>query len=470
MLPPHICLSPELFNKAFPFHFIFNRHLEIIQAGEVLQRIGSELIIGSQFEQFFYIERPNIAVDFDSINKKSRSMFILQFIPSKIQFKGQMMYEPEKEVMFFLGSPWVTDTASLSPSGIKLKDFAIHDPIVDFFFLLQTKNTALADSEKLTSELTKQKVQLQNALRIRERLSKVASKQAEKLEESLRELKQTQTQLIHAEKMSGLGQMVAGIAHEINNPVSFIYGNLEHIEDYTQNLLKLISFYQQCDCHHLEQIQEYIEEIELDFVIEDLPTIIKSIKMGSERIREIVLSLRNFSRLDEAEIKKANVHEGIDSTLLILQHRLKSPHNIEIIKNYGNLPLLECLPGQLNQVFMNIISNAIDAFNNNQSEQLRKIIITTEMKGNDFATIRIADNGSGITDKVKTKLFDPFFTTKPVGKGTGLGLSISYQIIVEKHHGKLWCESEIGKGTEFWIEIPLYRSSIKRDCRLKVKG
>ncbi|MEO1428580.1 MAG: ATP-binding protein [Cyanobacteria bacterium J06633_8] len=457
MLPPHVCLSPELFTKAFPFHFIFNRDLEIIQAGEVLQRITSELIIGSKVEQMFQIERPNIVINFDSIVKKSRSLFILNFLHREIQLKGQMMYEPEKEMIFFLGSPWVTDTASLSPSGVKLKDFAIHDPIVDFFFLLQTKNTALADSEKLTAELTKQKIQLQNALRIREQLSKVASKQAEKLEESLKELKETQTQLIQAEKMSGLGQMVAGIAHEINNPVSFIYGNLRHIEDYSQNLLKLVNFYQQCDCHNITEIQEYIEEIELDFVIEDLPTIIKSIKIGAERIREIVLSLRNFSRLDEAEVKKVDIHEGIDSTLLILQHRLNNVSNIEIIKNYNNLPLVECLPGQLNQVFMNIISNAIDALNNNKSQKSGKISITTKVSENNFAVIKIADNASGIPDKIKTKLFDPFFTTKPVGQGTGLGLSISYQIVVEKHNGKLWYESEIGKGTEFCIEIPLLR-------------
>ena len=368
-----------------------------------------------------------------------------------------MIYESQEELIFFLGSPWITENGSLSPAGIKLKDFAIHDPMVDFFFLLQSKNTALEDSERLTTELTKQKIQLQNALEVKERLNKIASKQAKKLEESLRELKQTQTQLIQAEKMSSLGQMVAGIAHEINNPISFIYGNLEHIDNYSHNLLKLINYYQQCKCHNLEQIQEYIEEIELDFIIEDLPTIIKSVKIGAERITEIVLSLRNFSRLDEAEVKKVDIHEGIDNTLLILQHRLKTESNIEIVKNYGSLPLVECLPGQLNQVFMNIISNAIDAFNN-KNQKLKKIEITTEFTENNFATIRIADNGSGIKEKVKTKLFDPFFTTKPVGKGTGLGLSISYQIIVEKHYGKIWCESELGKGTEFWIQIPLSRS------------
>ena len=474
MVAPHLCLSPELFNKAFPFHFIFNRNLEIIQVGEVLQRITCESIIGEKIDKYFDIERPNIAIDFDTINKKSRSLFILNFVCNKMQLKGQMMYEQEREVIFFLGSPWITDTTSLAPLGVKLKDFAIHDPIVDFIFLLQAKGTALADAEKLTTELTKQKIQLENALRIKEQLGKVTAKQAKKLEESLRELKQTQTQLIQAEKMSGLGQMVAGIAHEVNNPISFIYGNLTHLEDYSESLLKLINFYQKCDCYEIAEAQKYIGEIDLDFLIDDLPKIINSMKMGTERISQIVLSLRNFSRLDESEIKKADINEGIDSTLLILQHRLKSRFNIEIIKKYSNLPLVECLPGQLNQVFMNIISNAIDELNNysdklydreKENNNPGQIIITTEISQRNSVIICIADNGPGIIEKVKTKLFDPFFTTKPVGKGTGLGLSISYQIIVEKHQGKLWCESALGIGTKFWIEIPLSRSK----SRSKVK-
>jgi signal transduction histidine kinase len=461
MIPPHLCLSPELFSQAFPFHFVFNRNLEIIQTGAVLQSMTSQSIIGSKIEQYFQIKRPpKIAIDFDYICKKSQFLFIVEFIHNGMQLKGQMMYEQEYEVIFFLGSPWVTNTASLAPLGIKLKDFAIHDPIVDFLFLLQAKDISLADAEKLTSELTAQKIELQNALEIKENLAKITAEQAQELEESLAKIKQTQMQLVQAEKMSSLGQMVAGIAHEINNPVSFIQGNLEHIENYSESLLNLINFYQQCDCYNITQIKQYIEEIELDYLIEDLPKIINSMRIGAKRISEIVLSLRNFSRLDEAEVKKVDIHEGIESTLLLLQHRLESDVNIRIIRNYSQLPLIECLPGQLNQVFMNIISNAIDVFDNDsyKNHDYAEITITTEALKTNSVVICIADNGLGITEEIQAKLFDPFFTTKAVGKGTGLGLSISYQIVVEKHKGKLWCESELGRGTKFWIEIPLCAS------------
>jgi signal transduction histidine kinase len=292
-------------------------------------------------------------------------------------------------------------------------------------------------------------------------------KEAEaELQKILHELQQTQAQLIQTEKMSSLGQLVAGVAHEINNPVNFISGNINYVNQYTKGLLELLCLYQQEYPNPKQKIQEKAEDIELDFLIDDMPKILSSMKMGTQRIKDIVLSLRNFSRLDEAEMKAVDIHEGIDSTLLILQNRLKArpEHSaIEIIKDYGNLPLVECYPGQLNQVFMNIISNAIDALdsynqkhshleiNNNSS----KITIRTELVNNSRVVVLIVDNGSGMTQEVKRKLFDPFFTTKPVGQGTGLGLSISYKIIVEKHAGVLRCESELGKGTEFWIEIPL---------------
>ncbi|WP_414526748.1 GAF domain-containing protein [Nodularia chucula] len=292
-----------------------------------------------------------------------------------------------------------------------------------------------------------------------------AKAKAAQLETALSELQTTQSQLIQTEKMSSLGQLVAGIAHEINNPVNFIYGNLSHANNYVQELLQLLELYKLHYPQPNPQIYSLIKAIDLDFLVEDLPKTISSMQIGTERIRSIVLSLRNFSRLDEAENKAVDLHEGIDNTLLILQHRLKAnakSNGIKIIKNYGKLPRIECYAGQMNQVFMNIISNAIDALED-QVELSRKgsaipspiIWISTQVSlDQSRLIIRIVDNGPGMTEEVKKRIFDPFFTTKSVGKGTGLGLAISYQIVVEKHGGVMECISNIGQGTEFRISLP----------------
>ena len=288
------------------------------------------------------------------------------------------------------------------------------------------------------------------------------------LQKTLQELKRTQTQLVQNEKMISLGQIVAGVAHEINNPVSFIYSNLSHANSYARDLLELVKLYQQHYPNPVPEIEAIAEEIELDFLVEDFSKLMNSMRSGAERIRQIVLSLRNFSRLDESEFKTVDIHEGLESTLSILQHRLNETTEnpkIEVIKDYGDLPRVACYPGELNQVFVNILSNAIDAFEelfSENSEGLKKptISIGTEMRG-EKVSIRIADNGPGIPEKFRQRLFDPFFTTKPVGKGTGLGLSISYQIVVEKHGGQLTCISTPSLGTEFLIEIPLNQESRK---------
>ncbi len=288
-----------------------------------------------------------------------------------------------------------------------------------------------------------------------------AQKQAQKIEQTLQELQKTQSQLVQSEKMSSLGQLVAGVAHEINNPVNFIYGNLTHANNYTEDILSLIKLYEQEYPQATPKIQEEIEALDVDFLASDLPKLMKSMMVGAERIRGIVQSLRTFSRLDEAEMKKVDVHEGIESSLMILQHRLKPKEEhagIEIIKKYDKLPQIVCFAGQLNQVFMNLIANAIDALEEGVCKgqvSTPTITITTEMLDNNYVTIHIRDNGIGIPEEVQKRLFDPFFTTKPVGVGTGLGLSISYQIIVDRHDGQLHCLSEPGKGTEFIIEIPI---------------
>lgn len=291
-----------------------------------------------------------------------------------------------------------------------------------------------------------------------------AQTQAQQLSEALGYLRKTQSQLIQSEKMSSLGHLVAGIAHEINNPVNFISGNLTHASDYFQDLHHLIELYQEHYPDPVPELQAYAEEIDLEFLLEDLSRLLSSMHVGTERIRQIVLSLRNFSRLDEAEVKPVNLHDGIDSTLLILQGRLKAKGawtGIEVRKNYGNLPLIECYASQLNQVFMNLLSNAIDALYDRPEP--RRITITTDVDlaeadgKTKVAKIIIQDNGAGMPENVRQQIFDPFFTTKPVGQGTGLGLSISYQIVVEKHHGWISCTSQPGEGTAFTIEIPVKR-------------
>ncbi|CBN53758.1 MULTISPECIES: hybrid sensor histidine kinase/response regulator [Kamptonema] len=293
--------------------------------------------------------------------------------------------------------------------------------------------------------------------------------------QNLTELQQAQTQLIQNEKMASVGQLVAGVAHEINNPISFILGNVEHAENYFQELITALNIYQKYSSINNPEIKTQIEALDLPFILEDLPQLLNSMKEGTERIRGISISLRTFSRADSTSKVRFNIHEGIDSSLLILRHRLKANDHkpeIQVIKDYGEIPPLECYPGQLNQVFLNIIANAIDALEEWNIERSRdeikanpnKITIRTfltdesekmiEDNSTSHVIISIADNGMGMTEEVKQRVFNHLFTTKSVGKGTGLGLSISRSIIEEKHGGWLSCNSAPGDGTEFIIEIP----------------
>ncbi len=342
-------------------------------------------------------------------------------------------------------------------------------------------------------DITKRKI-AEDALRESEARFR---EQAQELELALNQLKCAQAQLIQAEKMLSLGQMVAGVAHEINNPVTFIYGNLTPAREYFQDLIRLLEGYQKTYPNPIPEIRQIVEDIDLEFLMEDWQQLVDSMQVGAERIRQIVRSLLLFSRQNTSQKKPIDIHQGIDNTLLLLQHRLKAEgvnasgcdrapdSEIKVIKDYGQLPLITCYSGQLNQVFMNILCNAIDALENQPSPRI--ITIRTELGNQDSSfrehqsngvrngnksaptpysslttpsvVIRIADNGTGISEEVQKKIFDPFFTTKSVGSGMGLGLSTSYQIVVEKHQGQISCISTPGKGTELIVEIPVNSKS-----------
>jgi signal transduction histidine kinase len=374
--------------------------------------------------------------------------------------KKNVVLEDARRTELFAHDPYIIKNQPLS---VLCTPIVHQSKLTGILYLENNRVTGAFTSDRLgiLSLLTSQvSISIENII-----LYAREQEKSQQLQESLYKLQQTQTQLVHTEKISSLGQLVAGVAHEVNNPVSFINGNLSHINQYVKDLTKILKLYQKHLPEAPTEIAEEMAAIDLEYMLEDLPQMINSMQLGTSRIKEIMQSLRNFSRNDGDEKRAINLHEGIDATLMILSHRLKAQPErpaIVIIKEYNNLPPVECYPGQLNQVFMNLIANAVDALDeSNQGKtylEIQKnpnaITINTTAK-EDWVTITIADNGPGMSEHVREKLFNAFFTTKVEGKGTGLGLSISHQIITEKHGGTIECISSSGEGAKFVITIPV---------------
>lgn len=402
-------------------------------AQQLLGEIEADL---EQFPQRYHLHKAD-----------SQQLYPLDELPGQIALSGQSVRRDDLELHH--------------PDGIIPLDMA-STPLLDDQGQVDTVIVAFQDIRE-RKEAQKLLADYNQTLE-----NQVVQRTAE-LQTTLSQLQRTQAQLVHTEKMSSLGQLVAGVAHEINNPISFIFGNIRYTKEYISDLISLLNAYKNAYPNPKASIRELADSIDINYLVDDIQRILESMNSGAERIRNIVLSLRNFARLDESETKTVNLHEGLDSTLMVLQSRLKSQTNrqaIQVIKNYGDIPKVHCYPSELNQVFLNVLNNAIDALGS-KDERSRDlslnesltITIATEVTQDHHVSIKIKDNGVGMSTEVCKRIFDPFFSTKPVGSGTGLGLSMSYQIIVEKHRGNLYCESELGRGTTVTIQLPCSRDT-----------
>ncbi|MGF1522601.1 MAG: ATP-binding protein [Leptolyngbyaceae cyanobacterium] len=473
-------LTPELLDEVFPFHLVFDTSLAIAQVGHALAGILQQSVVGKQFSHEFTILRPKLTVSVEAILSKKNQLFFVKHHHSPLQLKGQIVFSQEENVLLFLCSPWAADSTILPQIGIRLKDYAIHDSMIDYLLLQRTHQTALEDLKKVNQELLQKYAELEESLNTQKLLAASTAEQFQRSSTLLEELKETQAKLLQADKMSALGCLSAGIAHEINNPTSFLYGNIPHAQEYFQNLLVIIETYQKAYPLPDKHVARQLRQLDFAFIKRDLPTLLNSMMVGAERIIDIVKSLQSFSRANEAYKKAVNIHDGINSTLTILNSRLKAAGHrpaITVVQEYADLPLVECYAGPLNQVFMNLIVNAIDALEERSHMQPNvagppqltdnfspngssvtdwhpTLTIKTQLLPENWVQVLVQDNGMGIPHNIQQRIFEPFFTTKAVGKGTGLGMSISYQIVVDQHKGRLSFESQEGMGTWFKVELP----------------
>lgn len=501
--PIERCLPPNCFGQVFPFHFVFNRDLEIVQAGEVLQRIAPAGFIGGQLDQFFQIQRPKVAVEFDAIIKRSKKFFLIESLAKGFQLKGQMMHVVEEDVIFFIGSLWVTDLSNIKDYGVKLQDFATHEPTTDFLYLLQAKSTALADTTKLAEELAAKQAQLEQTLGI-------VQEKNDNLQAALNQLETTQDQLIQSEKMAALGQLIAGIAHEINTPLGAIRSSVENIADFLdRNLETLPSFFQtlSAECNQffftllnsakqdkailssrekrklkrsnirileaegvdraddiadtlaelncfdgiaelvpLIQAPEGLQTLNMVYQFSTLLNSTQTIKTATDKAAKVVFALKSYSHYDHTGNKaETNLIGDIETVLTLYQGQLKN--GIEVVRNYGEIPPVLCFHDELSQVWTNLIHNALQAMDYQGT-------LTLDVKQVDQQVqVKVGDSGQGIPAEVMPKIFQPFFTTKPPGEGSGLGLDIVNKI-VQKHEGEITVESLPGN-TQFTVSIPL---------------
>jgi signal transduction histidine kinase len=469
-------IGAQELRQLFPFHLAFDEALGLRQWGEAMPKLAPGIAEGAGLLDFFQISRPRLsAITADALRQKASNLFMLKELHTGAQFKAQLLSLPSG-LLLFVCTPVVHDAAQLTGWGLSLNDFPLYDPTGDLLFMMNAQQKAAEEMRRMNAQLQEQQQVLaehrdelkaaieelqaseeeirQNAeelLAVNERLGE----EKKRAEEALTALKETQNQLIQTEKMSSLGQLTAGVAHEINNPVNFISGGTQTLHAIMLDLFALLDGYMALARAESEADraaaagmlgklrQQFGSEEELK---QDAEALVDDIEKGVARVVEIVRGLKNFSRSDDHQAVPADLHEMIDASLIILRNQYKD--RIEIQQRYDpDLPAVNCFAGQLNQVFLNLIGNAIDAI-----EGPGHIVISTQNKPQ-HVEITIQDSGKGIPKGVQSRIFDPFFTTKPIGQGTGLGLSISYGII-EKHRGRIDVASEEGQGATFTIVLP----------------